>query len=104
MSDLTTNHPETQVPLRVGLRELRHDARTWVDRAASGERVLVTDRGRVVAELVPHRSSSSVLDRLIAAGRAIPPPSPRGRIRRPAGPVSTVLSGELQRMRDEEYS
>jgi antitoxin (DNA-binding transcriptional repressor) of toxin-antitoxin stability system len=90
-------------PPRVGLRDLRHDARTWVDRAAAGERVYVTDRGRVVAELVPHRSSNNVIDRLVAEGRAIPPIRPARRIRRPTGPVSTRLSDALQAMRDEEY-
>ena len=43
--------------MRVGIRELRQDASTWVRRAAAGETIEVTDRGRPVAQLgplVPH--------------------------------------------------
>jgi antitoxin (DNA-binding transcriptional repressor) of toxin-antitoxin stability system len=90
-------------PPRVGLRELRHDPRTWVDRAKGGERVYVTDRGRIVAELVPHVAASSVIDRLVAEGRAIPARRAFRGFQRPTGPVSTKLSDALQAMRDEEY-
>ena len=93
----------TNEPPRVGLRELRHDARTWVERAKAGERVYVTDRGRVIAEIVPHRSSSSVLDRLVAEGRAIPAKGPFRPFVRIPGPPTTRLSDALQAMRDEEY-
>lgn len=98
MSDV----PASSEPPRVGLRELRHDARAWVERATAGERVLVTDRGRVVAELVPHRSTETVLDRMIAEGRAIPAKRPFRGFRMPTGPVSTRLSDALQAMRDED--
>lgn len=87
----------------VGLRDLRHDARTWVDRATAGERVLVTDRGRVVAELVPHRPTMSVVDRLIAEGRLIPSKRKFRPYVRIPGPVTSSLSDALQAMRDEEY-
>jgi antitoxin (DNA-binding transcriptional repressor) of toxin-antitoxin stability system len=89
-------------PPRVGLRELRHDARTWVERAKAGERVYVTDRGRVVAEIVPHQPARSAIDRLIADGRLIPAQRRfRPRVFSP-GPASRGLSETLQRMRDEE--
>lgn len=46
----------------VGLRELKNHLSEYVRRAASGELVLVTDRGRVIAELRPPESSP---DRLL---------------------------------------
>ncbi len=42
--------------MQVGIRQLKAQLSALVDRAASGEVVIVTDRGRPVAELVPHRS------------------------------------------------
>ena len=39
----------------VGLKILKNKLSEYVRRAASGETVLVTDRGRIVADLVPHK-------------------------------------------------
>ncbi|MCB0880292.1 MAG: type II toxin-antitoxin system Phd/YefM family antitoxin [Thermoleophilia bacterium] len=91
----------TNEPPRVGLRELRHDARTWVERAKAGERVYVTDRGRVIAEIVPHRSTESILDRMIADGRAIPAKRPFRGFGLPTGPVSTRGTDALKEMRED---
>lgn len=57
----------------VGIRNLKNHLSRYVRRVAAGERVAVTDRGRVVAELVPPSSGSSAGRRsrhaeLIAAG------------------------------------
>ncbi|MCL1801229.1 MAG: type II toxin-antitoxin system prevent-host-death family antitoxin [Promicromonosporaceae bacterium] len=41
----------------VGIRELTHNAGSLVRAAAMGARIIVTDRGRPVANLVPHRDS-----------------------------------------------
>ena len=74
----------------VGLKILKNRLSEYVRLAASGEIVLVTDRDRVVAELVPPRESGSPLlaDRLLAdavrkgwirpplAGATVPPPTP----------------------------
>lgn len=38
---------------RIGLRELRQHASQYVDRAAGGESIEITVRGRLVAMLVP---------------------------------------------------
>ena len=54
---------------RVGIRELRQNAGTVIRRAAAGETIEVTDRGRPVAKIVPLRAAS-VLDQMIAEGRA----------------------------------
>src|SRR5258708_1285944 len=53
----------------VGLKVLKNKLSEYVRLAAGGETVLVTDRDRVVAELVPPRSGRSPLlpDALLAA-------------------------------------
>ena len=51
----------------VGIRELKSRLSEFVDRAASGEDLIVTDRGRPVARLVPF-SSASAIDRGIEEG------------------------------------
>jgi prevent-host-death family protein len=43
--------------LEVGIRALKARLSELVRRASDGETILVTDHGRPVAELVPHRSS-----------------------------------------------
>ncbi|HEX6309687.1 MAG TPA: type II toxin-antitoxin system Phd/YefM family antitoxin [Longimicrobiales bacterium] len=45
----------------VGLKVLKNRLSEYVRLAASGERVLVTDRDRVVAELVPPQSGTAEL-------------------------------------------
>ena len=60
---------------RVGIRKLKNSLSRSVRRAEAGERVLVTDRGRVVAALVPAghgvggaRAPRSRYDELVASG------------------------------------
>lgn len=57
----------------VGIRNLKNHLSRYVQRVAAGERVTVTDRGRVVAELVPPGGGStsggrSRFEELVAAG------------------------------------
>jgi prevent-host-death family protein len=89
---------------RIGIRELRQHASRYVAMAKAGLRVPVTDRGKLVAYLVPAEESGSVYERLVAAGRVrpavgnlldlLPPPL--------AEPGEPPASEVLQRMRDEE--
>ncbi len=65
----------------VGVAELRQNLSRYLRRVENGERLLVTDRNRPVAELGPPSSSGADLDRLIADGRVsrptrrgLPPP------------------------------
>lgn len=44
----------------VGIRELKARLSDYLDRAAAGEEVIVTDRGQPVARLVPFTSDSAV--------------------------------------------
>jgi prevent-host-death family protein len=60
----------------VGVAELRQNLSRYLRRVAKGERLLVTDRHRPVAELGPPPTTGPALDRLIAAGRATRPARP----------------------------
>ena len=51
----------------VGVRELRNNLRAWLERAAGGDDVVVTDRGRPIAR-ISGASTPPLRDRLIAAG------------------------------------
>ena len=53
---------------RIGVRELRQHASIYIDLVEKGYTVDITNRGRLVARLVPVREPESPLERLIAAG------------------------------------
>lgn len=59
-------------PDRVGVRELRQNLSVYLARVIAGERLEVTDRGSAVAMLIPIRPGATLVDRLVAEGRAIP--------------------------------
>lgn len=77
---------------RIGIRELRQNASRYLARVKAGETVEVTDRGELVALLVPPQRSRTARDRLIAAGRLIAATCPTGRITSPR-PVA-IAPGE----------
>ena|SRR5437763_500199 len=58
---------------RVGVAELRQNLSVYLRRVQQGERLVVTDRNRPVAELGPAPTTGPALDRLIAEGRASRP-------------------------------
>jgi prevent-host-death family protein len=57
----------------VGVAELRQNLSAYLRRVAAGERLIVTDRNRPVAELGPPPTAASELDRLVAEGRVARP-------------------------------
>lgn len=57
----------------VGIAELRRNLSRYLRRVEGGERLLVTDHDRPVAELGPPPPDETALDRLVAAGRVRPP-------------------------------
>lgn len=57
---------------RVGVRELRQHFSVYLRRVVAGERLDVTDRGCVVAMLIPIPPAATLVERLVAEGRAIP--------------------------------
>ena len=61
----------------VGVAELRQNLSRFLKLAAAGERLLVTDHNRPVAELGPPPLTGAALDRLVADGR-VSRPSRRG--------------------------
>ncbi|MGH3150231.1 MAG: type II toxin-antitoxin system Phd/YefM family antitoxin [Streptosporangiaceae bacterium] len=63
---------------RIGIRELRQHASIYVDLAEKGYTVDITNRGRLVAQLVPVTEPGSPLERLIAAGIMEPAEEPGG--------------------------
>lgn len=74
---------------RVGVRELRQHASRYLALVKAGGSVEVTERGTLVALLVPPPSARTARDELIAAGRLVAATSPSGRIRSPR-PVPTA--------------
>jgi prevent-host-death family protein len=92
-------------PESIGIRELRQHASRYVAMAKAGQRVPVTERGKLVAYLVPAEEPGSVFERMVAAGQV--------RLARKRGitdlrplpayePDEKTLSDVLQEMRDEE--
>lgn len=57
----------------VGIAELRQNLSVYLRRVSQGERLVVTDRNRPVAELGPAPTTGPDLDRLIAEGRVSAP-------------------------------
>lgn len=66
---------------RIGVRELRQNASRYLALVKDGQTVEVTDRGSLVALLVPARPAQQAWDRLVASGRLIPASNPTGRVR-----------------------
>jgi prevent-host-death family protein len=92
----------------VGLKILKNKLSEYVRLAASGETVLVTDRNRVVAELVPARSERPLTDeeflvRGVREGWLTPAADPHGPL--PPRRIPLMSLEELLReiAQDREY-
>ena len=82
--------------MEVGVRELRNNLSRYLERVATGEEVVVTDRGRAIARVLPI-GTDRALDRLIAEGLVTAAPEPKRRTKRPleaAGTVSDLVSAQ----------
>jgi prevent-host-death family protein len=77
---------------RVGVRDLRQNASRYLALVKSGQTVEVTERGSLVALLVPARPAQQARDRLITTGRLIPAANPTGRAR--SGRAVRVSTGQ----------
>lgn len=86
----------------VGVAELRQNLSKYLRRVEAGERLVVTDRNRPVAQLGPAPGSGSALDRLIAEGK-VRPPKRRGPLPEPLelppGVDPEALSRALEEVR-----
>jgi prevent-host-death family protein len=81
-------------PDRVGVRELRQNLSVYLARVIAGERLEVTDRGNPVAMLIPIRPGATLVERLVAEGRAIPATRKPGT---PAGLPPVEISDDVRR-------
>lgn len=78
----------------VGIRELRDHLSRYLDRVQDGEEVVVTDRGRAIARVLPMNGERTI-DRLIAQGLVTPAVQRRRARPKPlktAGPVSDLVA------------
>lgn len=78
----------------VGVAELRQNLSKYLRRVADGERLVVTDRNKPVAELGPAPTTGSRLDQLIAEGK-VKPPKRRGPLPKP---LKVDLGGDPEAM------
>jgi prevent-host-death family protein len=88
----------------VGLRDLRHHTSEVLARVRQGETIDVTERGRLIARIVPagERQPTPTLARLVESGRATLAQRPGYRPRMRPGDGTDRLSEALAAMRDEE--
>jgi prevent-host-death family protein len=96
---------DRQAAKRIGIRELRQHASVYVDLVEKGQTVDITNRGRLVARLVPAGEPESPLERLVAAGiieRAEDPGSPLDIEPGPPVPPGHPTASEiLQELRED---
>jgi prevent-host-death family protein len=85
---------------RIGLRELRQHASRYISRVARGETVEVTQRGRLVARIVP--AGEDTWEDLILRGEVIPAASSEDLL--DVAPIHCGFdaSAALQRLRADE--
>ena len=89
--------------VEVGVREFRESLSDWLDRAAAGENVIVTERGMPKVRVVA-ATAESIVEQLVREGRATPAIRPRRRLRPvpevTASPVTDML---LEQRRAKDY-
>jgi len=89
--------------VEVGVRELRESLSEWLDRAAAGEDVIVTERGKPKVRMSA-ATGEHIIDQLVREGRARAAKGPRGPLPPPipvkGNPVTDAL---LQQRRAKEY-
>ena len=90
---------------RIGVRELRQHASRYLDVVKGGGTVEVTERGRLVALLVPPSPASSARDELVTSGRLLPARAAfRLPVRRALAPKRRTPSETLAELRDERHA
>jgi prevent-host-death family protein len=99
----------TGAPARsIGVRELRQHASVYIDLVERGHTVDITNRGRLVAQLVPVKELESPLERLMAAGVIEPAEDPGELLDVEAGPPAppgqpSATEALLQMREDGRY-
>jgi prevent-host-death family protein len=80
--------------MEVGIRELRDNLSRYLEQVRRGEEVVVTDRGRAIARVMPVGAERAI-DRLIAEGLVTPALRPKhrgGRRVKSRGAVSDLVT------------
>lgn len=83
----------------VAISTLRAELSSWIERARSGEEIVVTDRGTPVARLLPV-DTAPLLEQLVQSGvlsrpvRADRPPAERAGRVQASGPVADLVSDQ----------
>jgi prevent-host-death family protein len=85
---------------RIGLRELRQNASRYIAQVVQGETVEVTQRGRLVARIVP--AGENTWDDMILRGDVIPAASSAGLLDEAPVDYRIDASAELQKLRADE--
>lgn len=75
--------------MEVGVRELRNNLSRYLERVRDGEEVVVTDRGRAIARMLPV-GAERVLDRLVAEGVVKRAQHPKRRASKPIKAKGTI--------------
>ena len=88
--------------MRIGVRELRQHASRYLALVKDGQTVEVTERGELIALLVPPRPPASARERLLAEGRLVPAAHPTGRLRSPCPVVVGGTEPSNQDLLDAE--
>jgi len=79
---------------KVGTRELRANLATTLRRAAAGERVIVTESGRPIAQLGPvDAPAGTTMEELVARGLVVPPRRAARTHANPLPPAIDIHSG-----------
>jgi prevent-host-death family protein len=83
--------------IKVGVRDLKNNLSRYLERVRHGDEVIVTDRGRPVARLLPLDASTDRLADLIDAGVVRPATAPRRKLPKritTAGTVSDLVADQ----------
>jgi prevent-host-death family protein len=86
--------------MRIGVRELRQHASRYLVMVQRGEVVEVTDRGRLVARLVP--AEGNTWEQLVASGAVLLAEPGGDLLDEPSADYGINASAELAAMRDDE--
>ncbi len=79
------------------MKELRQHASRYLEKVKAGETVEVTERGELVALLVPPLPATTARERLIASGRLVPADGPLSLPRRRSAVLtSAAVLAELR--------
>lgn len=75
--------------MEVGVRELRNNLSRYLRRARAGEELVITERGRAIARVVP-LTGERVIDRLVREGKVTPAEAAKRLRPRPLATGGTV--------------